>query len=136
GENVDTIFFGGGTPSRTSRENLSRIVARIRERFDIDDRAEFSIEANPEDVTEDAVAFWRSLGVNRISIGVQSFHDDELRPLGRVHGRAQALEAVRIAVASGIRTSLDLILGLPRQTAASFEETLETAINTGASHVS
>jgi len=136
GENVDTIFFGGGTPSRTSRENLSRIVARIRERFDIDDRAEFSIEANPEDVTEDSVAFWRSLGVNRISIGVQSFHDDELRPLGRVHGRAQALEAVRIAAASGIRTSLDLILGLPRQTAASFEETLEIAINSGAGHVS
>ena len=77
-----------------------------------------------------------SLGVNRISIGVQSFHDDELRPLGRVHGRAQALEAVRIAASSGVRTSLDLILGLPRQTAESFEETLETAIATGAGHVS
>ncbi|HEX3579862.1 MAG TPA: coproporphyrinogen-III oxidase family protein, partial [Thermoanaerobaculia bacterium] len=66
----------------------------------------------------------------------QSFHDGELRPLGRVHGRAQALEAVRIAAASGVRTSLDLILGLPRQTAQSFEETLETAIDTGAGHVS
>jgi oxygen-independent coproporphyrinogen-3 oxidase len=135
-EQVESLFFGGGTPSRTSRENLIRIVAQIRERFNIDDGAEFSIEANPEDVTEDAVAFWRSLGVNRISIGVQSFHDDELRPLGRVHGRAQALEAVRIAAASGIRTSLDLILGLPRQTAASFQETLETAIDSGAGHVS
>jgi len=136
GERVDSIFFGGGTPSRTSRENFARVVKTIRDRFDIDDAAEFSIEANPEDVDADAVAFWRSLGVNRISIGVQSFHDDELRPLGRVHGRAQALEAVRIAAASGVRTSLDLILGLPRQTAASFEETLDTAINTGAGHVS
>ena len=136
GEAVDSIFFGGGTPSRTSRENLSRVVAKIRERFAIHDGAEFSIEANPEDVSDDAVAFWRSIGVNRISIGVQSFHDDELRPLGRVHGRAQALEAIRIAAASGIRTSLDLILGLPRQTAARFEETLETAITTGAGHVS
>jgi oxygen-independent coproporphyrinogen-3 oxidase len=136
GERVDSIFFGGGTPSRTSRENLVRVVNKIRERFDIDDTSEFSIEANPEDVSEDAVAFWRSLGVNRISIGVQSFHDDELRPLGRVHGRAQALDAVRIAAQSGVRTSLDLILGLPRQTAASFEETLETAITTGAGHVS
>lgn len=136
GERVDSIFFGGGTPSRTSRENFARVVKEIRERFDIDDAAEFSIEANPEDVDADAVAFWRSLGVNRISIGVQSFHDDELRPLGRVHGRAQALEAVRIAASSGVRTSLDLILGLPRQTAASFEETLETAITTGAGHVS
>jgi oxygen-independent coproporphyrinogen-3 oxidase len=136
GERVDSIFFGGGTPSRTSRENVARVVAKLRERFEIEEGAEFSIEANPEDVDADAVAFWRSLGVNRISIGVQSFHDDELRPLGRVHGRAQALEAVRIAAASGVRTSLDLILGLPRQTAASFEETLETAIKTGAGHVS
>src|SRR4051812_36770843 len=136
GERVDSIFFGGGTPSRTSHENLIRVVDKLRARFEIDDDAEFSIEANPEDVSADAVAFWQSLGVNRISIGVQSFHDDELRPLGRVHGRAQALEAVRIAVASGVRTSLDLILGLPRQTAASFDETIETAINTGAGHVS
>lgn len=133
---VDSIFFGGGTPSRTSRENLDRIVARLRKRFAIDDEAEFSLEANPEDVTEDAVAFWRTLGVNRLSIGVQSFHDGELRPLGRVHGRAQALEAIRIAADSGIRTSLDLILGLPRQTAESFQETIEIAINTGAGHVS
>jgi len=136
GERVDSIFFGGGTPSRTSRENLVRIVAQLRERFAIDDDAEFSLEANPEDVTDGAVAFWRTLGVNRLSIGVQSFHDDELRPLGRVHGGAQALEAIRIAAGSGIRTSLDLILGLPRQTAESFGETLEIAIATGAGHVS
>ena len=133
---VDSVFFGGGTPSRTSRENLSRIVARLRERFTIEDAAEFSLEANPEDVTADAIDFWRSLGVNRLSIGVQSFHDAELLPLGRVHGRAQALEAIRIAAASRMRTSIDLILGLPHQTEESFRETLETAISTGASHVS
>jgi oxygen-independent coproporphyrinogen-3 oxidase len=136
GEPVDSVFFGGGTPSRTSHDNLGMVVSRLIDRFVFSKQVEFSMEANPEDVTEDAVADWRSLGVNRLSIGVQSFHDDELRPLGRVHGRAQALEAVRIAAASGIRTSLDLILGLPRQTAASFEETLETAIGTGAGHVS
>jgi len=136
GERVDSIFFGGGTPSRTSRENLNRIVSRLVDRFALTEHVEFSMEANPEDVTEDAVTFWRSLGVDRLSIGVQSFHDEELLPLGRVHGRAQALEAVRIAAASGVRTSLDLILGLPRQTEASFEETLEIAINTGAGHIS
>jgi oxygen-independent coproporphyrinogen-3 oxidase len=136
GETADSVFFGGGTPSRTSRENLVRIVARLRDRFSIDNDAEFSLEANPEDVAADAVAFWTSLGVNRLSIGVQSFHDGELGPLGRVHGRGQALEAIRLAAASGIRTSLDLILGLPRQTAQSFQETLETAIATGAGHVS
>src|SRR6185436_1877643 len=76
------------------------------------------------------------LGVNRLSVGVQSFHDAELRPLGRVHGRERALEAIRDGVASGIRTSLDLILGLPGQTAASFRETLDIAIGSGAGHVS
>jgi oxygen-independent coproporphyrinogen-3 oxidase len=133
---VDSVFFGGGTPSRTSRDNLTRIVTRLINRFDFTEQFEFSIEANPEDVSEDAVAFWRSLGVNRISIGVQSFHDDELLPLGRVHGRSQALEAVRVAARSGVRTSLDLMLGLPRQTAESFRETLETALSMGAGHVS
>jgi putative oxygen-independent coproporphyrinogen III oxidase len=136
GELVDSIFFGGGTPSRTSRQNLARVVARLHSSFSIGDGIEFSLEANPEDVTIDAIAFWRTLGVNRLSIGVQSFHDAELRPLGRVHGRVQALEAIRLATGSGIRTSLDLILGLPQQTAESFRETLELAVATGAEHIS
>ena len=135
-ESVDTIFFGGGTPSRTSIENLARIVARLRERFDVAAGAEFSLEANPEDITPDALAAWRALGVNRVSVGVQSFHEEELRPLGRVHGPQRARDAIRDAVASGARTSLDLILGLPYQTAESFRVTLETAIDSGAGHLS
>ena len=136
GEQVDTIFFGGGTPSRTSRANLARVVDALHRAFTIAASAEFSLEANPEDVTPGAIDFWRELGVNRLSIGVQSFHDAELRPLGRVHGRERALEALRDAVAAGIRTSLDLILGLPNQTPASFRETLEIAVASGVGHLS
>lgn len=136
GEAVDSIFFGGGTPSRTSREHLAAIVARMRERFDVSADVEFSLEANPEDVSAEAIEFWRSLGVNRLSIGVQSFNDAELLPLGRFHARAQAIEAVRTAAASGIRTSLDLILGLPNQTAESFRATLDEAIAMSAGHIS
>ena len=136
GGEVDTIFFGGGTPSRTGIENLARIAGRLRERFDVADDAEVSLEANPEDVTAEALAAWRALGVNRISIGVQSFHDAELRPLGRLHGPQRARDAIRDAVASGARTSVDLILGLPHQTAATFRETLEMAIACGTGHVS
>src|SRR6266498_3092005 len=164
-EEVDTIFFGGGTPSRTSVENLRRIIDALRAGFAISAGAEFSLEANPEDVVTGLlgssvgaggpapvqiaapvtqqpsnpatpIAVWRSLGVNRLSIGVQSFHDAELRPLGRVHGRERALEAIRDAVASGIRTSIDLILGLPNQTADSFRETLDIAIGSGVGHLS
>jgi oxygen-independent coproporphyrinogen-3 oxidase len=134
GSDIDTVFFGGGTPSRTSNENLARVVATLREQFAID--GECSLEANPEDITPEAIELWRSLGVNRLSIGVQSFHDSELRPLGRVHGRERAREAIADAVASGIRTSVDLILGLPRQTAESFRESLDLAIDAGVGHLS
>lgn len=136
GEAADTLYFGGGTPSRTGIDDLATVAAHIRSRFLVTPDAEFSMEANPEDVSAEAIAAWRSIGVNRLSIGVQSFHDAELRPLGRVHGRELAIDAVKAAVASGIRTSLDLILGLPHQTASSFEETLDVALQLGAGHIS
>jgi oxygen-independent coproporphyrinogen-3 oxidase len=131
-ELIDSLYLGGGTPSRTSLANL----ARIFERFSFAEDAEISMEANPEDVDASALAAWRALGVNRISIGVQSFHDDELRAISRVHDRARAIEAVRMAAASGMRTNLDLILGLPEQTPEKFRETLDTAVSLGAGHLS
>ena len=136
GEGVDTIYLGGGTPSRTSLANLTRVFDAVRARFDIAPEAEISMEANPEDVTAASVEAWRELGVNRLSIGVQSFHDGELAAISRIHDRGRALEAVRAAVASGVRTNLDLMLGLPHQTAESFRATLDTAIDLGAGHLS
>jgi oxygen-independent coproporphyrinogen-3 oxidase len=136
GEEIETVYFGGGTPSRTAPEHLERIMERLRTCFVLTPDAEFSLEANPEDVSSDSIDFWRSLGVNRLSIGVQSFHDRELLPLGRVHGSESARHAVRLAVDSGIRTSLDLILGLPNQDATSFAASLESAIELGAGHLS
>lgn len=133
---LDTIYLGGGTPSRTSLANLTRVFTAIRNRFAIAPDAEISMEANPEDVTAEAVAAWRALGVNRLSVGVQSFHDDELRAISRIHDRDRALAAVRTAVASGVRTNLDLMLGLPHQTAESFRATLDTAVDLGAGHLS
>lgn len=136
GAAVETVYFGGGTPSRTSIENLRRVVSAIRERCAVDPNAEVSMEANPEDVSAEALEYWRRLGVNRLSIGVQSFHDAELAAIGRVHDRARAIDAVSSAVAAGFRANLDLILGLPQQTAGSFRETLRTAVELGAGHLS
>jgi putative oxygen-independent coproporphyrinogen III oxidase len=136
GEAVDTVFFGGGTPSRTEPGHLKRIVEALRSVYRIEPGAEFSIEANPEDVTREAIEFWRSLGVNRLSIGVQSFNDIELQPIGRIHNASRAREAIRDAVASGVRTSIDLILGLPHQTAESFRASLNEAIGSGIGHIS
>jgi len=135
-EDIDSIYLGGGTPSRTSVANLEKLFARLRERFAVRDDVEISMEANPEDVDGDALARWRALGVNRVSIGVQSFRNDELRAISRIHDRARAIDAVRAAVASGMSTNLDLILGLPRQTPESFRETLDLAVSLGAGHLS
>ena len=136
GEAAETLYFGGGTPSRTDPENLVRVTAAIRSGFDVAAGAEFTLEANPEDVTPEAIELWRSLGVNRLSAGVQSFHDGELRAIGRVHGVERAWRAMRDAVASGLRTSLDLIIGLPEQTADSYRRSLAAAIATGIGHMS
>src|ERR1700681_3224799 len=80
---IESIYFGGGTPSRMSIENLTRITTALGGVRTED--LEFSMESNPEDITEEALNAWRALGVNRLSIGVQSFHDEELIPLGRIH---------------------------------------------------
>jgi len=133
---AESIFLGGGTPSRTDPAHLTRVVASVRAKFDVLPDAEFTIEANPEDVTSEAIAFWRSLGTNRLSIGVQSFHDHELRAIGRIHGASGARQAVADGVRSGVRTSVDLILGLPQQTADSFRASLREAIGSGIGHLS
>jgi oxygen-independent coproporphyrinogen III oxidase len=135
-DRVDSVYLGGGTPSRTSLASLAVIFDAIHERFALTPNAEVSLEANPEDVTPEALAAWRAMGVNRLSIGVQSFEDQELEAIGRVHDRNRAVQAVESAVRSGLRTNLDLMLGLPGQTVSSFDETLRTAVDLGAGHLS
>jgi oxygen-independent coproporphyrinogen III oxidase len=135
GAEAETLFFGGGTPSRTRPEDLARVTSAIRRsyRWNVE---EFSIEANPEDIDARVIESWRGLGIDRISIGVQSIHDVELRSIGRIHGGGIALEALRVAVASGARVSADLIIGLPQQTPAGFLSSLERVLDTGLGHLS
>lgn len=136
GEEIATVYFGGGTPSKTSVANLRRLMEVLRSRFSIDAGAEISLEANPEDVNEASLEAWREIGVTRISIGVQSFEDSELAAISRVHDAATARRAVTAAAAAGFHTNLDIIAGLPGQTAESFEHSLDAAIALGAGHVS
>lgn len=136
GGRIDTLYLGGGTPSRTAHDNLARIFGAVHRSFSVDAGAEVTMEANPEDVTPERVALWRGLGVNRISVGVQSFRDEELAAIGRIHDGARAIDALRVVAARGARTNLDLILGLPQQTADSYRASLDTAIALGAGHLS
>ncbi|HVT43293.1 MAG TPA: radical SAM family heme chaperone HemW [Thermoanaerobaculia bacterium] len=133
---IDSLFLGGGTPSRSSMQTLQRIVGAARSLYGLAAGSEVTLEANPEDVDEANLEGWLALGVNRISLGVQSLDDSELRPLGRIHGGETAIRALTLAVASGVRTSADLILGLPLQTPESFRESLLGVIERGVGHLS
>jgi len=132
-DSLETLYFGGGTPSMATRTELVRVLEALPA---FSNRVEFTLEANPEDFTSEAVTLWAELGITRLSVGVQSLHDDELRPLGRLHGREQALRSLRSSVQAGFRTNADLIIGLPGQTRERFVESIEGILETGAGHVS
>lgn len=134
---VDTIYFGGGTPSLLEPSEIGRVVAACRDAFDVRPDVEITMEANPETVDEARLAGMRAAGVTRLSFGVQSFRDEELRRLGRVHSAARALEAVREARAAGFdNLSLDLMMWLPGQTVAQWLDSVDGLIAAAPEHAS
>jgi len=134
---VETMFFGGGTPSLLPLEEVERIMAAMQESFDIAPGAEVSFEANPGTVERDYFRGLLAAGVNRVSFGVQSFHDDELAALDRIHSAAEAKEAYWWAREAGFeRINLDLIYGLTDQTLDRWRSTLEQAIARAPEHLS
>ena len=134
---ADTLYFGGGTPSLLEPGAVGRIVTTCRERFGLRRDAEVTLEANPETVTRASLDGYREAGVNRISFGVQSFDDEDLARLGRIHDAAQARRAVALARQAGFdNLSLDLMLGLPGQTMARSAESVEALAAEGPEHAS
>ena len=132
----DSVYLGGGTPSLLPGPAVDRLLANLRSRFHVTDGAEVTLEANPEDVTAEALAAWRDAGVNRVSVGVQSLEDRELRAVGRRHDAAKALEALENLTTSGLSVSGDLILGLPEQTPESFRRSVAALCDAGVAHIS
>jgi oxygen-independent coproporphyrinogen-3 oxidase len=134
---ADTIFFGGGTPSLLEPAEVDRLITACRESFDLAPGSEITLEANPESATAAAFDGYRAAGVNRLSFGVQSFRDDELKRLGRLHSAAGARDAVRRARQAGFdNLSLDLMLWLPGQRPADWLESVEGLIDAGPDHAS
>ena len=134
---VESIFFGGGTPSLLTESEVADILAACRASFAVSDSAEITLEANPESVSASTLSGYLDAGVNRLSFGVQSFRDDELRRLGRLHSAARAAEVVKLARAAGFdNLSLDLMLWLPQQTPAHVRESVERLIDIGPEHAS
>jgi oxygen-independent coproporphyrinogen-3 oxidase len=134
---ADTIFFGGGTPSLLAAGEIAAIVDSLFERFDVDPDAEITLETNPDTVDRGKLERVRAAGVNRISFGVQSFHDSELRRLGRIHTADRARAAVREARAAGFENvSVDLMMWLPGQSIAAWLENVDALIDADPDHAS
>lgn len=136
GRSIHSIFIGGGTPSLFSPEAIDRLLGDIRARLRLDADLEITLEANPGTFERDRFRAFRSAGITRLSIGVQSFNDAHLQALGRVHDRAQALAAVEEAAASFDTFNLDIMYALPGQTLAQLDEDLATALQFAPPHIS
>jgi len=137
GAPADTIYFGGGTPSLLDPADVQAIVDACTRAWSMPSDREVTLEANPETVTPQALAGFRAAGVNRISMGVQSFRDDELARLSRLHSVARAREAFQMARAAGCENiSLDLMMWLPQQSVAQWLESVDALIGLGPDHAS
>lgn len=137
GLTIDTLYLGGGTPSRLGPDGVTRLLDTIRERVALTHGAEVTLEANPEDFSEEAVRAWREAGVNRLSIGVQSFDDRVLRWMHRVHDADAAARAIAIARDGGIAAySLDLIFAVPESLERDWSRDLDLALALAPDHVS
>jgi len=134
---ADTIFFGGGTPSLLDPEDVASIVGSIRDAVDLDPNSEVTLETNPETVDRGKLERFRAAGVNRISFGVQSFHDEELKRLGRIHSADRARAAVREARAAGFdNVSLDLMMWLPGQSVDAWLANVDALMAAAPDHAS
>jgi oxygen-independent coproporphyrinogen-3 oxidase len=137
GSSVDTIYFGGGTPSLLEPSEVRAIIETCRRAWDVASDAEITLEANPETATPERLAGFRAAGVNRLSIGVQSFSDAELRRLSRLHSAEKATAAFRAARVTGFdNVSLDLMMWLPQQSVPQWLESVDALIDLGPEHAS
>ncbi len=134
GRPLASVYFGGGTPSLMSAREVTEVLAAVEETHGLPD--EITLESNPGSFEQDKFEAFRAAGITRLSIGVQSFQDDKLRSLGRVHGGDEALRAASSAVEMFDRVNVDLMYGLPAQTAEDALSDLETACSLGVGHLS
>lgn len=134
---INTIYFGGGTPSSVSSDNIKIVVKALKENFDLANLEEMTIEVNPGTCNNDNIQDYYEMGFNRLSIGVQSFDEDMLKKIGRIHNRADIYKTVDIAQSVGFRNiSIDLMYGLPDDSLVRLEKDLELAMAMNLQHIS
>jgi oxygen-independent coproporphyrinogen-3 oxidase len=136
-EPVTTIYFGGGTPSLLHQDQLGSILQTLRDLFNIAAEAEITLETNPDDITELKLSAWKNIGINRLSIGVQSFFETDLEWMNRAHNASQAKQSIELAKRNGFENiTIDLIYGTPGLTDENWIHNIETAIELNIPHLS
>jgi len=136
-EIINTVYFGGGTPGILSLAQLETVLTAIRSNYTISPDAEVTIETNPDDVSKAKTEGWAKLGVNRLSIGIQSFFDNHLTWMNRAHNASEAENCVKISLQAGIdNMTIDLIYGVPEMTMDEWKENLSKAVDLGVNHIS
>ena len=134
---VKTIYFGGGTPSSVDEKYIKMVLDAIKKKFEIAKYAEVTIECNPNSVRLEKLSFYKKIGINRISFGVQSLQNKTLKKIGRLHDKRQALEAIKLAKEAGFKNiSADLMIGLPEQTRGQLLSDARELITLGINHIS
>ena len=134
---VESIFFGGGTPSLLSKDEFEKIVGAIREILTLDDTVEFTLEANPKTLTKENLSVYVSHGVNRLSVGLQSIHENELKVLGRIHDLEDFRTSLDLILNSGIQNiNVDIMYAIPQQSAESFRKTVDFVSTLPITHIS
>jgi len=136
GRQVHSIFIGGGTPSLLSPTGMDALLSVIRARVNLEPGAEITMEANPGSVEADKFAAFAKSGINRVSLGIQSFQDEQLKALGRIHNGEEAKQAIAIAVENFKSVNIDLMYGLPNQSLAAAKADIETALSFKTPHFS
>jgi len=135
-EKIETIYFGGGTPSILPISDLSLQIDQIRELFSISNDAEITLEANPDDIAEDKLTGWKQIGINRLSIGVQSFFEEDLQWMNRAHNAQQAIDNLQLAIKQFDNITIDLIYGHPLLTNEKWKQNVERIIELKIPHIS
>ena len=136
-DSLDTVYFGGGTPSLLSPSQMAKIFDSIKKSFHVSDDAEITFEANPGTLTREKALAYHSLGFNRVSIGLQSIHEKEMKKLGRIHTYEEFISCYNMLRDVGFaNVSVDLMYGIPHQTKESFRETLSSVVSLSPEHIS
>jgi oxygen-independent coproporphyrinogen III oxidase len=136
-ENIETIYIGGGTPSLLNKEELQQLINQVKNNYVVIPDAEITLEANPDDITNDVLINWKQIGINRLSIGIQSFFEEDLLWMNRAHNATQARQCIELAQKNGFdNITIDLIYGTPLLTDEKWKQNVDMAVAYGILHLS